>query len=169
MKRVKFRVSRHFGRALWFPLLWWPFGWNWSYFAFLGIIWRKCGSKCRGEGEGIFLTLCVEFCLVFIMLWLTIFIHSWCSGILCNIFISVMYHLHPIFVVSCTNTSVWHSSVRRHSIPIDTWGYFATNICHWENTGRNNLGNYIWPPAMVMGSGCVPGLSPGVSVIWIGV
>ena len=40
------------------------FGWNWSYLAFLGIIWRTCGSKCRGEGGGIFLTLCVECCLV---------------------------------------------------------------------------------------------------------
>ena len=47
-----------------FSSLWWPFGWNWSYLAFLGIIWRTCGSKCRGEGGGIFLTLCVECCLV---------------------------------------------------------------------------------------------------------
>ena len=31
---------------------------------FLGIIWRTCGSKCRGEGGGIFPTLCVECCLV---------------------------------------------------------------------------------------------------------
>ena len=48
-----------------FSSLWWPFGWNWSYLGFLGIIWRTCGSKCRGEGGGIFLTLCVECCLVF--------------------------------------------------------------------------------------------------------
>ena len=47
-----------------FSSLWWPFGCNWSYLAFLGIIWRTCGSKCRGEGGGIFLTLCVECCLV---------------------------------------------------------------------------------------------------------
>ena len=47
-----------------FSSLWWPFGWNCSYLAFLGIIWRTCGSKCRGEGGGIFLTLCVECCLV---------------------------------------------------------------------------------------------------------
>ena len=47
-----------------FSLLWRPFGWNWSYLGFLGIIWRMCGSKCRGEGGGIFLTLCVECCLV---------------------------------------------------------------------------------------------------------
>ena len=26
--------------------------------------WRTCGSKCRGEGGGIFPTLCVECCLV---------------------------------------------------------------------------------------------------------
>ena len=26
--------------------------------------WRTCGSKCRGEGRGIFPTLCVECCLV---------------------------------------------------------------------------------------------------------
>ena len=46
--------------------LWWPFGWNWSYLGFLGIIWRTCGStgKCRGGSGGIFPTLCVEFCLV---------------------------------------------------------------------------------------------------------
>ena len=40
-----------------------PLAWNWSYFGFLGIIWRTCGSKCRGEGGGIFPTLCVECCL----------------------------------------------------------------------------------------------------------
>ena len=39
-------------------------GWNWSYLGFLGIIWRTCGSKCQGEGGGIFPTLCVECCLV---------------------------------------------------------------------------------------------------------
>ena len=49
-----------------FSSLWWPFGWNWSYLGFLGIIWRTCGSKCRGEGGGIFPTLCVECCLVVI-------------------------------------------------------------------------------------------------------
>ena len=47
-----------------FSSLWWPFGWNWSYLGFLGIIWRTHGSKCRGEGGGIFPTLCVECCLV---------------------------------------------------------------------------------------------------------
>ena len=47
-----------------FSSLWWPFGWNWSYLGFLGIIWRTCGSKCGGEGGGIFPTLCVECCLV---------------------------------------------------------------------------------------------------------
>ena len=41
-----------------------PIGWNWSYLGFLGIMRKTCGSKCRGEGGGIFLTLCVEFCLV---------------------------------------------------------------------------------------------------------
>ena len=41
-----------------FSSLWWPFGWNWSYLGFLGIIWRTCGSKCGGEGGGIFPTLC---------------------------------------------------------------------------------------------------------------
>ena len=40
------------------------FGWNWSYLGFLAIIWRTCGSKCQGEGGGIFPTLCVECCLV---------------------------------------------------------------------------------------------------------
>ena len=44
--------------------LWWPFGWKWSYLGFLGIIWRTCGSKCRGGSGGIFPTLCVEFFLV---------------------------------------------------------------------------------------------------------
>ena len=47
-----------------FSSLWWPFGWNWSYLGFLAIIWRTCGSKCGGEGGGIFPTLCVECCLV---------------------------------------------------------------------------------------------------------
>ena len=41
------------------PPLWFPFDWNWSYFRFLSIIWRTCGSKCPG-GQ----TLCVKFCLV---------------------------------------------------------------------------------------------------------
>ena len=41
-----------------------PFEWNWSYLGFLGIIWRTCGSTCRGGSGGIFPTLCVEFCLV---------------------------------------------------------------------------------------------------------
>ena len=59
-----------------FSSLWWPFGWNWSYLGFLGIIWRTCGSKCRGEGGGIFPTLCVEFCLVRITSWLTM-IHKY--------------------------------------------------------------------------------------------
>ena len=48
-----------------FSSLWWPSGWNWSYLGFLGIIWRTCGSKCRGEGGGIYPTLCIECCLVF--------------------------------------------------------------------------------------------------------
>ena len=48
-----------------FSSLWWPFGWNWSCLRLLGIIWRTCGSKCRGEGGGIFPTLCIECCLVF--------------------------------------------------------------------------------------------------------
>ena len=34
----------------------------------LGIIWRTYGSKCRGDGGGIFQMLCVEFCLVTISL-----------------------------------------------------------------------------------------------------
>ena len=42
-----------------------PLAWNWSYLGFLGIIWRTCVSKCRGEGGGIFPTLCVECCLVY--------------------------------------------------------------------------------------------------------
>ena len=50
-----------------FSSLWCPFGWNWSYLGFLGIIWSTCGSKCRGEGGGIFPTLCVECCLVFLL------------------------------------------------------------------------------------------------------
>ena len=50
---------------LWgFSSLWCPFYWNWSYLGFLGIIWRTCGNKCRGESGGIFPTLCVEFRLV---------------------------------------------------------------------------------------------------------
>ena len=47
-----------------FSSLWCPFDWNWSYFGFLGIIWRTCGSKCWGGSGGIFPTLFVEFCLV---------------------------------------------------------------------------------------------------------
>ena len=50
-----------------FSSLWWPFGWNCSYLGFLGIIWRMCGSKWRGEGGGIFPMLCVECCLVLSM------------------------------------------------------------------------------------------------------
>ena len=33
-----------------FSSLWWPFGWNWSYLGFLGIIW----SKCRRGAEAYF-------------------------------------------------------------------------------------------------------------------
>ena len=51
-----------------FSSLLWPFDWKWSYFGFLGIIWRMCGSKCRGGSGGIFPTLCVEFCLVYKMI-----------------------------------------------------------------------------------------------------
>ena len=50
-----------------FPLYGDPLAWNWSYLGFLGIIWRMCGSKCQREGGGIFPTLCVECCLV----WMT--------------------------------------------------------------------------------------------------
>ena len=32
----------------------------WGFWALSG----ECGSKCRGEGGGIFPTLCVECCLV---------------------------------------------------------------------------------------------------------
>ena len=63
VKRVKFVVYRHFGRVLWVFLIMVPLDWNWSYLGFLGIIWRMCGSKCRGGSGGIFPTLCVEFCL----------------------------------------------------------------------------------------------------------
>ena len=38
-------------------------------FGVSGIIWRMCGSKCQGEGGGIFPTLCVECCLVFFIKW----------------------------------------------------------------------------------------------------
>ena len=67
VKQVKFGVSRHFGRALWIFLimvtLWLKlvihvFGVSGHY---LENVW----SKCRGEGGGIFPTLCVECCLVF--------------------------------------------------------------------------------------------------------
>ena len=51
-----------------FSSLWWPFGWNWSYLGFLGFIWRTCGSKCRGEGGGIFPTQSVECCLVLVLI-----------------------------------------------------------------------------------------------------
>ena len=47
MKLVKFWVSRHFGHALWIFLI-------------MVTLWLKC----RGEGGGIFPTLCVECCLV---------------------------------------------------------------------------------------------------------
>ena len=47
-----------------FYSLWCPFDWNWSYLGFLDIIWRTCGSKCRGGSGGVLQTLCVQFCLV---------------------------------------------------------------------------------------------------------
>ena len=46
-----------------FSSLWWPFGWNWSYLGFLGIIWRTWGSKCRGGAEAY------EFCLDHHVFW----------------------------------------------------------------------------------------------------
>ena len=64
MKQVKFGFPGILVVLCGFSSLWWPFGWNWSYLGFLGIIWRTCESKCRGEGGGIFPTLCVAFCLV---------------------------------------------------------------------------------------------------------
>ena len=80
-----------------FSSFWWPFGWNWSYLGFLGIIWRTCGSKCQGEGGGIFPTLCVECCLVFNSLQLHIqsflpnlFIR-WKHGMVC---LFRLVHLH---------------------------------------------------------------------------
>ena len=48
-----------------FSSLWYPFDSNWSYFGFLGVIWRTCGSKCQGGSGGIFPMLCIEFCLVY--------------------------------------------------------------------------------------------------------
>ena len=41
--------------------------------------WRTCGSKCRGEGGGIFLTLCVECCLVLRMV-LEVLVTVWLLG-----------------------------------------------------------------------------------------
>ena len=91
-----------------FCSLWWPFGWNWSYLGFLGIIWRTCGSKCRGEGVGIFPTLCVECCLDLSMVFLfklkkksfgsdgTIVSHS--LWILNDIFMCVCFRPQPIFI-----------------------------------------------------------------------
>ena len=64
VKLVKFGFQGIVVMLCGFPSLWWPFGWNLSYLGFLGIIWRTCGSKCRGEGGGIFPTLCVQCCLV---------------------------------------------------------------------------------------------------------
>ena len=37
--------------------------------------WRTCGSKCRGEGGGIFPTLCVECCLVVLCFVVVISVH----------------------------------------------------------------------------------------------
>ena len=73
VKRVKFGVSRHFGHALWIFLIMVTLYWNLSYLGFWGTIWRTCGSKCWGEGGGIFPTLCVECCLVLILMlfWLS--------------------------------------------------------------------------------------------------
>ena len=92
MKWIKFGISKHFlenplrkwpeilhdlgfpdilvmlcGFASW----WYSFDWNWSYLGFLGIIWRTCGSTCQGGSGGIFPTLCIEFCLVVFLAWIS--------------------------------------------------------------------------------------------------
>ena len=51
-------------RQIWGFQAYWLCSVDFPHYRFLGIIWRTCGSKCRGEGGGIFPTLCVEFCLV---------------------------------------------------------------------------------------------------------
>ena len=43
-----------------FSSLWCPFDWNWSCLGFLGIIWRTCGSKCRGGEEAYFRRLALS-------------------------------------------------------------------------------------------------------------
>ena len=68
VKQVKFGVSRHFGCALWIFLIMVTL---WLKLVIFGVFfWRTCGTKCwGGEGaSGIFPTLCVEFCLVVLMI-----------------------------------------------------------------------------------------------------
>ena len=60
--------------------------------------WRTCGSKCRGEGGGIFPTLCVECCLVYIetgprWLWTG---SPLLQGIACGLFNAAKQPLEPI-------------------------------------------------------------------------
>ena len=65
MKWVKFGVSRHFGRAPWIFLIMVILWLKLVIFGVSGHYLEKCGSKCRGQGGGIFLTLCVKCCLVY--------------------------------------------------------------------------------------------------------
>ena len=73
-----------------FSSLWCPLDRNWSYFGFLGIIWRTWGSKLRGGSGGIFPTLCVEFCLVITE---TVFL---CSFNIISIRIHQALHAHYV-------------------------------------------------------------------------
>ena len=56
-----------------FSSLWWPFYWNCSYLGFLGIIWRTCGSKCRGGERShishILVRLLPSFALIVVVLY----------------------------------------------------------------------------------------------------
>ena len=105
--------------------LWCPFDCNWSFWGFLGIIWRTCGSKCRGGSGGIFLTLCVEFCLV-------IFSMTYCLslisvGLTDCMYVSSGFRLSPLAIPNKISGN--QMSMLCSSLVGSCWGYLA----HWAN------------------------------------
>ena len=84
--------------------------------------WRTCGSKCRGEGGGIFPTLCVECCLICIYSshyshtawWKPIFMENCCFckriryKIICNpdLIFGLVEHLVPIDKIEHNNNDI---------------------------------------------------------------
>ena len=134
MKWVKFGFPGILVVLCGFSSLWCLFDWNGSYLGFLGIIWRTCGSKWQEGSGGIFLMLCVEFCLVLFLiqyLFLTKLYVAFKTQ-----YIPKVMHICMYFVVFCW----WDPALFTHILSIFSFqegffcsqSYYLLNI--WEQT-----------------------------------